>query len=137
MSELMEESFTQARFDELPRLEELVAQILTHRESSVVSNGHVLAMMASSSGMSPYGQLKQRWGGMTGLGLLKQLREAIKSPTALKDLAEQLKAIHQLVLQQQRQYLLVAEKDNLDGFAATMGSVFPKSASAIANQQYF
>ena len=137
MSELMEESFTQARFDEFSRLEELVAQILTHRESSVVSNGHVLAMMASSSGMSPYGQLKQRWGGMTGLGLLKQLREAIKSPTALKGLAEQLKAIHQLVLQQQRQYLLVAEKDNIDGFAATMGSVFPSQQTPLQTNNIF
>ena len=137
MSELMEESFTQARFDELPRLEELVAQILTHRESSVVSNGHVLAMMASSSGMSPYGQLKQRWSGMTGLGLLKQLREAIKTPTALEGLAEQLKAIHQLVLQQQRQYLLVAEKDNIDGFAATMGSVFPSQHSPLQTNNIF
>jgi Zn-dependent M16 (insulinase) family peptidase len=137
MSELMEESFTEARFDELPRLEELVAQILTHRESSVVSNGHVLAMMASSSGMSPYGQLKQRWSGMTGLGLLKQLREAIKTPTALEGLAEQLKTIHQLVLQQQRQYLLVAEKGNIDGFAATMGSVFPSQEAPLQTNNIF
>ena len=137
MSDLMEESFTEARFDELARLEELVAQILTHRESSVVSNGHVLAMMASSSGMSPYGQLKQRWSGMTGLGLLKTLHKAIKTPSALEGLAEQLKAIHQLVLQQQRQYLLVAEKDNIDGFAATMGSVFPSQHAPLQTNNIF
>jgi Zn-dependent M16 (insulinase) family peptidase len=137
MSELMEASFTEARFDELARLEELVAQILTHRESSVVSNGHVLAMMASSSGMSPYGQLKQRWSGMTGLGSLKTLHKAIKTPTALEALAEQLKAIHQLVLQQQRQYLLVAEKDNIDGFATTMGSIFPSQHAPLQTNNIF
>jgi Zn-dependent M16 (insulinase) family peptidase len=137
MSELMEASFTEARFDELARLEELVAQILTHRESSVVSNGHVLAMMASSSGMSPYGQLKQRWSGMTGLGSLKTLHKAIKTPTALEGLAEQLKAIHQLVLQQQRQYLLVAEKDNIDGFATTMGSIFPSQHAPLQTNNIF
>ena len=137
MSDLMEESFTEARFDELARLEELVAQILTHRESSVVSNGHVLAMMASSSGMSPYGQLKQRWSGMTGLGLLKTLHKAIKTPSALEGLAEKLKAIHQLVLQQQRQYLLVAEKDNIDGFATTMGSVFPSQHAPLQTNNIF
>jgi Zn-dependent M16 (insulinase) family peptidase len=137
MTELMEESFTQARFDELARLEELVAQILTHRESSVVSNGHVLAMMASSSGMSPYGHLKQRWNGMTGLGLLKQLNQAIKSPAALKDLAQQLKSIHQLVLQQQRQYLLVAEKEKVEPFAAIMGSVFPKQSEPLDKNNIF
>ncbi|MDG2019117.1 MAG: insulinase family protein [Porticoccaceae bacterium] len=122
MSELMQESFTLARFDELERLKELIAQILTHKESSVVSNGHVLAMMAASSGMSPYAHLKQRWGGMTGLALLKKLNRAISSNTALEQLAEQLKTIHQLVLNQPRQFLLVSEKQHLGQFGATMAT---------------
>ena len=128
MSELMQESFTLARFDELERLKELIAQILTHKESSVVSNGHVLAMMAASSGMSPYAHLKQRWGGMTGLALLKKLNRAISSNTALEKLAEQLKTIHQLVLNQPRQFLLVSEKQHLDQFSAAM-------ATALASEQ--
>jgi Zn-dependent M16 (insulinase) family peptidase len=120
MSELMQESFTLARFDELDRLKELIAQILTHKESSVVSNGHVLAMTAASSEMSPYAHLQQRWGGMTGLSSLKQLNQAISSDSALVELAEQLKTIHQLVLNQPRQFLLVSEKQRLDEFGNTM-----------------
>lgn len=124
MSELMQESFTCARFDELERLRELLAQILTHKESSVVSNGHVLAMMAASSEMSPYAHLQQRWGGMTGLGGLRKLNQAISSDTELYNLAEQLKVIHQLVLNQPRQFLLVSEKQRLDEFSASMACSF-------------
>ena len=120
MSELMQESFSLARFDELERLRELIAQILTHKESSVVSNGHVLAMMAASSDLSPYAQLKQRWSGMTSLSLLRKLNQAITSETELQKLASQLEAIHQLVLNQPRQYLLVSEKQRLDEFSQSM-----------------
>ena len=122
MSELMQESFHFARFDELERLRELIAQILTYKESSVVSNGHVLAMMAASSEISPYAHLKQRWSGMSSLSLLKTLNQAISSDTALKTLAEQLKTIHQLVLNQPRQFLLVSEKQRLDNFSHVMAS---------------
>ncbi|MGB0473723.1 MAG: insulinase family protein [Porticoccaceae bacterium] len=120
MSELMQESFSLARFDELERLRELIAQILTHKESSVVSNGHVLAMMAASSDLSPYAQLKQRWSGMTSLSLLRKLNQAITSETELQKLASQLEAMHQLVLNQPRQYLLVSEKQRLDEFSQSM-----------------
>jgi Zn-dependent M16 (insulinase) family peptidase len=120
MSELMQESFSLARFDELERLRELIAQILTYKESSVVSNGHVLAMMAASSDLSPYAQLKQRWSGMTSLSLLRKLNQAITSETELQKLASQLEAIHQLVLNQPRQYLLVSEKQRLDEFSQSM-----------------
>ncbi len=122
MSELMQESFHFARFDELERLRELIAQILTYKESSVVSNGHVLAMMTASSEISPYAHLKQRWSGMSSLSLLKTLNQAISSDTALQTLAEQLKTIHQLVLNQPRQFLLVSEKQRLDNFSHAMAS---------------
>lgn len=122
MSELMQESFTLARFDELERLKELIAQILTHKESSVVSNGHILAMMAASSEMSPYAHIKQRWSGMNSLSFMKKLNQAISSNTELEQLAEQLKTIHQLVLNQPRQFLLVSEKQRLDEFSHIMAS---------------
>jgi len=96
MSDLMQESLLQPRFDELGRLRELVAQIRTHRESSVVSNGHSMAMTAAASGLSANGYLSQRWGGMTGLALLKALDQSLESEAGLQALASQLQAIHQL-----------------------------------------
>ncbi|MFT5038364.1 MAG: Zn-dependent M16 (insulinase) family peptidase, partial [Flavobacteriaceae bacterium] len=124
MTDLMQESLQQARFDELPRLRELVAQIRSYRESSVVSNGHVMAMTAAASGLSTNAHLSQRWGGLTGLSLLKALDNGLDSDGGLSNLATQLESIHQLVLKQPRQYLLVAENDRLNTFSGQMEKGF-------------
>ena len=131
MSELMLESFNLARFDELPRLKELVAQILTQRESGVVSNGHVLAMIAASSGLSGYGHLNQRWGGMSGLIQLRQLNASLTSKDGLQALSQQLQEIHQLFLAQPKQYLLVSEKDKIEEFGSTIETHFAGENNAL------
>ena len=124
MSDLMQESLEHARFDELSRLRELVSQIRTYRESSITGNGHVLAMTAAASGLSANGYLSQRWGGMSGLANLKALDQSLESSAGLEALAAQLAAIHKLVLQQPRQYLLVAEGERLQDFGEVMQSSF-------------
>ena len=124
MSELMQESLEETGFAELPRLRELVSQIRTHRESTIVGSGHSLAMTAASSGLSTNAYLSQRWSGVTGLSLLKKLDQSLDSEAGLQSLAAQLEEIHQLVLQQPRQYLLVAEQDRLGGFKNTMQQIF-------------
>ena len=124
MSDLMQESLEHARFDELARLRELVSQIRTYRESSITGNGHVLAMTAAASGLSANAYLSQRWGGMAGLAGLKALDQSLESSAGLESLAAQLAAIHRLVLQQPRQYLLVAEGERLQGFAEVMQNSF-------------
>ena len=133
MTDLMQESLLQARFDELPRLRELVAQIRTYRESSITGNGHVLAMTAAASGLSAQGHLNQRWAGMTGLGLLKMLDKSLDCDTDLANLSEQLQSIHQLVLAQPRQFLLVAEGQCLDEFSAVMQSTHTSTAVPAGN----
>jgi Zn-dependent M16 (insulinase) family peptidase len=130
MTDLMQESLQQARFDELPRLRELVAQIRTYRESSITGNGHVLAMTAAASGLSANAYLSQRWGGMTGLALLKTLDQSLNTEQGLQQLSEQLQTIHQLILNQPRQYLLVAEPERLTEFGAVIQAGFSASAEA-------
>ena len=130
MSDLMEESLQYARFDELSRLRELVSQIRTYRESSITGNGHVLAMTAAASGLSANGNLSQRWGGMAGLAGLKALDRSLESDAGLETLASQLATIHQLVLQQSRQYLLVAEGERLDQFSQVMEDSFTQTDRA-------
>ncbi|CAI8305863.1 MAG: Uncharacterised protein [SAR92 bacterium MED-G29] len=133
MTDLMQESLQRARFDELPRLRELVAQIRTYRESSITGSGHALAMTAAASGLSPNAYLSQRWGGMTGLALLKTLDQTLDTEEGLQALAGQLEAIHQLVLAQPRQYLLVAENERLESFSAVMQSGFSASTEMSDN----
>ena len=130
MTDLMQESLQYARFDELSRLRELVSQIRTYRESSITGNGHVLAMTAAASGLSANGNLSQRWGGMAGLASLKALDQSLESSEGLEALASQLAAIHQLVLQQPRQYLLVAEGERLSDFSQVMQASFTGTDAA-------
>ena len=130
MSDLMQESLQYPRFDELARLRELVSQIRTYRESSITGNGHVLAMTAAASGLSANGNLSQRWGGMAGLASLKALDQSLESNHGLEALASQLAAIHQLVLQQPRQYLLVAEDERLSEFSRVMQDSFTGTDAA-------
>ena len=124
ISRLMQESFSQVRFDELSRLQELVAQILTYRQSSVVGNGHILAMTAATSGLSHYGALSQRWSGMTGLSNLTALNASLSNEENLKQLAAQLAEIHQLFIKQPRQYLVVAENKQLQQFKPVIEATF-------------
>ena len=130
MSELMQESLEQVRFDEHGRLRELLAQIRAHRESSIVGNGHILAMTAAASGLSANAYLSQRWGGLSGLKLIKGWDKQADDPSSLANLAEQLAAIHHKVLQQPRQYLLVGEENRLDDYASVMATHFPGSENS-------
>jgi Zn-dependent M16 (insulinase) family peptidase len=124
MTQLMQESFSEVRFDELSRLKELVAQILTYRQSSVVGNGHILAMTSATSGLSSYGALSQRWSGMTGLSNLTRLNANLSSEQALQQLAAKLQEIHQCFLKQPRQYLVVAETEQLEQFEPVIATTF-------------
>ncbi|MEO5345463.1 MAG: insulinase family protein, partial [Magnetococcus sp. YQC-9] len=65
LSQLIQETVDTARFDELPRLRELVAQMRSAAEMRVTENGHVLALSAAGAGMSRVAALNDRWGGMT------------------------------------------------------------------------
>jgi Zn-dependent M16 (insulinase) family peptidase len=85
--ELLRQTLEQARFDELPRLRELISQIRVETENSITSRGHQLVMTASSSGLSPAGKLSQQWYGLEGIQKLKQLDKSLEDETELKSFA--------------------------------------------------
>ncbi|MGS2723898.1 insulinase family protein [Porticoccus sp. GXU_MW_L64] len=113
ITELMNTTLTQVRFDELPRIRELVAQSRARREMGVTGSGHQLAMTAASSGIGPGALLAHRWGGMRGIQLIKQLDDKLNSKKELQALAQQLQDIHQQMLSAERKLLLVADSDQL------------------------
>jgi len=53
LCDLLQETLNQVRFDELPRLRELIAQSRARRDASITGSGHGLAMTAAASGASP------------------------------------------------------------------------------------
>ena len=117
LTELMQTTLEQIRFDEHARIQDLVALKRAQAEQSVTGNGHALAMGAAASGMSPVAAMNFKLGGLAGIKTLKQLDDGLKTDTdKITTVAEQLASIHQLVLAAPRQFLLVAEEDKLADF---------------------
>jgi len=124
LTQLMQETLTNVRFDELDRIRELVAQRRARRENAITGNGHSLAMLAAASGFSPGARLASRWGGLQGIRALKTLDRDLNEPDNLALLAQQLARIHDLILESPRQFLLVGEGDKLQGYKNRLESVF-------------
>lgn len=112
-SELIQQTLEQPRFDEWPRLRELVAQYRARREQSVTGSGHQLAMTAAAAGLSPAAAWSHRWSGLAGLQELRVLDQALRSDDALECYGAELAATHQALLQGPAQQLLVAEAETL------------------------
>ena len=110
-AEVLRETFRAARFDELDRLRELVAQMRTYREAQITGHGHVLAMTAASAGISPVGWLAHRWSGLEGLRRLKDLDDTLDDEAALETFAGTLAALRDRILEPPRHALLVGESE--------------------------
>ena len=113
ITEFFQESIYGVRFNELSRIKELVSQIKNQRESSVVSNGHALAMASAASGLSASAHLNQRWSGLTAVSHIKELDKLIDDPKELSKLADKLASIHSQVINQDCQFLIVAESGEI------------------------
>lgn len=114
MNLLMRDTLLQARFDELDRIRELIAQTRARREQSITGNGHSLAMTAACAGMSPAAKVSHQLSGLEGIAALKALDSALENEDALAEFAQTLAAIHRLVAQAPRQFLIVGEQQHLD-----------------------
>lgn len=111
LTELLYETLFNARFDELPRLRELVAQARADTDNSVTGRGHQLVMMASSSGMSPAGNLYHRWNGLVGMKKIKAFDDSLTDEEQLNAYAVQLTQIREKLLETPRQLLVVSEAE--------------------------
>ncbi|MCC6202995.1 MAG: insulinase family protein [Gammaproteobacteria bacterium] len=78
------------RFDELPRLQELVAQARAEIEATLTERGHVLAMHAASAALSPYAWLDDQWHGPSGIRQLKALAMATRDEAGCAEFAARL-----------------------------------------------
>ena len=110
--ELLRETFLGARFDELDRLRELVAQARLHAEAQVTDSGHSLAMLAATAGMSTCAWLEHTWGGLEGLQALKQLDQQIDSPQELAALGATLGRLREQLSASACEVMLVCDPGN-------------------------
>lgn len=132
LAELLHDTLASVRFDEHERMRELVAQSRAAREQSVTGSGHVLAMMAAASGMSPVGRLSHRLGGLEGIRGLKRLDDSLGDASggrrgdadALAAFADRLSALHAKLQSAPRRFMAVAEQAELDGVRAGLDARF-------------
>lgn len=108
--------FNEARFDELKRIRELMAQQRARSEQSVTQNGHTLAMLAASSGLSPLTALNHRLSGLAGISALKVLDESLHDEQQLKQLADTFASVHASIKSSVKQFLLISEQEKLEAF---------------------
>lgn len=107
--QLVLDTLTAVRFDELPRLRELVAQTLARREQSITGNGHGLAMTAACAGISPLAAHSHQTTGLQGIAALKGLDKELQNEQALAAFGQQLAALHAKLMAAPHQVLLVGE----------------------------
>lgn len=125
MSELMQSTLKQVRFDEYERLRELIAQKRARAEQSVTGHGHSLAMTLASAGMSPAAKLAHELGGLAGIAELKNLDNQLDDANKLAEFANGLARIHQLMLGAPMQFLIVGEAEHLDNYRQTLQQLWP------------
>lgn len=116
---LMAETLEKARFDELPRIAEIVAQRSSRLANSITGRGHALAMQAAAAKFSPVANFTQQTSGLVAIQTAKALAQQVKAEgdkaaanTVLADLSARLVALHNKIKQAPRQFLLVAEADH-------------------------
>lgn len=129
MSELMQATLKQVRFDEYERLRELISQKRARSEQSVTGHGHSLAMTLASAGMSPAAKLAHELGGLVGIAELKALDNQLDDDEKLSEFANGLAQIHQLMFSAPMQFLIVGEDEHLNTYRKTLENLWPAIAA--------
>lgn len=126
---LLKLAFEQLRFDEKDRIIELLQQRKTRWNSRISGSGHSYAMQIAGRNHSA---LAQRDYHNTGLGALNWLGDLVtkieKDEAAYDALIAELKAIHHLLLQAPKQFLLVCEEHHSDCLIEEVQEVWDKLA---------
>lgn len=131
LARLMRETFETARFDELPRLRDLVAQLCAMQESAVTDRGHTLAILAAAAGQGPSGYLDNLWDGPVAVSRIKQLDTQLESDgKRIADLAATLRAVHASLRQQPLRLLVVSQQSEQERIAGTLRSCWADTAGA-------
>jgi len=120
LSELLQNTFDSVRFDEHDRIRELISQKRVRVEQSVTGSGHGLAMLAASAGVSKAAKLAHSLRGLDGIQKLKELDDHLADKDVLEKFAGSFSELHQKIKQTPREFLLIAENDQLAQCQANM-----------------
>ncbi|MDG2460553.1 MAG: insulinase family protein [Luminiphilus sp.] len=122
--ELMSDTLQAARFDEPSRIRDLISQIRARRDQGITGNGHMLAMSAACSGMSPLARRTHEQGGLEGIRRMRALDEALNQDGELETLAASLSAVHQKIAGAGAPVLCtIADTPNIEAAASAAQSI--------------
>ena len=126
MAVLLKETLMSPRFDEVERVKDLMAQQRAQVEQSITGNGHALAMLAATSGLSPVSALNHRTGGLESISKLKTLDNSLKEDdlAAINELLTKFKQLHEKILAAPRRLLVVAEAKEEAGLRAELETLW-------------
>lgn len=130
LTDLMEQSFSTARFDELVRIRELVAQERMGQEQRVTGSGHALAMSAAASNITAVNQLGHQWGGLKGIQYIKALDDSLNDEARLKALTEQFAEMRDIIVNAPRQFLTIGEAEQKSAIIEALDNRWNDSVAA-------
>ena len=122
LSDLLWNTLTSARFDELPKLREIIAQMRAQREEAITDHGHMLALAAASAAFSPVAALNHRWDGLQGLKTLKALDDSLDDAEALRSFANRLASLRDRLTAMPKQLLVVSEAERQAAIAEALAA---------------
>ncbi|MEG2359147.1 insulinase family protein [Acinetobacter sp.] len=126
---LLKLAFEQLRFDEKGRIIELLQQRKTRWQSRLSGSGHSYAMQIASRNHSALAQRDYHNTGLGALNWLSDLTAKIeKDEAAYNQLIDELKLIHNKLLQAPKQFLLVCEEHQSEQLVEEVQTVWDKVA---------
>jgi len=137
VAELLAETLQQARFDELDRIREIIAQERARAEQSVTGQGHGLAMAAACSGFAPTAALAHQQRGLAGIQALKALDDSLDDRANLEALAVRFKQLHTQMVSTPREFLLIGEAERLGELQQEMAQVWQNTALPQSESEAF
>ena len=131
LTDLMQQSLHEVRFDEGDRIRELISQARMRSEASITGNGHGLAMSAAARYCSPASALAYQTNGLEGIRRLKALDDRLNDTSALEKLLQDLASLHKKLLATTRQTLLIGEDGSLETY---QNMLLKQGASTVSDQ---
>ena len=111
LSELLEDTLRNVRFDEGDRIKDLVGQIRIRKEQAVTGSGHALAMSAAAASWSAGAHLNHLTSGLRGIQFIKSLHDSLETEEGVKALQKKLQTLHEKMLASHKRVLLVSDTE--------------------------
>jgi len=117
MFDIIEEVVSQYDFSDTVRLKNLLSEYRAALESSIVHNGHRLAMSLASRNFNPAGSLNEAWHGIHQLRFIKRLTDDL-TEEKLEGFSEELSAIgNTIFVPENLKIALIGEGEAVSGGA--------------------